>query len=317
MPTNKKTVPTAPALKPEVAAFIARWKPLPRDPRVQNVVAPVARSIVATAVPSTPTTAGTLLAGVCQMMVWADLTLGTLAAEVINPRNVIVFLGSYCKDRSPNWKHCTRTTLKRVGRAVNPQAWEAKPPSIRRPPIASPYDAADERLFEMACRLPGPQNPAGRLWVVAASCGAGLRGPELHAAETTDIHEWSDERLAVQVRWHQPRLVPVRENWTDAVRRAVASVEQRSPRSSRKFVTGNSPSNARNQACSLVSADGQSFSLRRARATWLTAHLAAGTPLRVLKMLAGSLTMASLLYLIDALDLPLTPEEAVTEGMRA
>lgn len=313
MATSKQTVP---ALKPEVAAYIAKWKPLQHDLRIQNVVAPVARSLVAAASPSTPTIARTWLAGVCQMMAWADKTLGSLAAEVINPRNVVAFLGSHCKRRSPNWKHCTRTVLKRVGRAVNPQAWEAKHPPIRRPPIAWPYDAATERLLEKACRLPGAGNAAGRLWVVAASCGAGLRGPELHAAEVSDIHEWGDERLAVQVRWHQPRLVPVRENWTDTIRRAVASVENRSQGSSRRFVTGNSPSVARNQAGSLVSADGQSFSLRRARATWFTAHLAAGTPLPVLKMLAGSLSGAALLYLVDALDMPLTPEEAVTEGMR-
>ena len=305
------------ALKPEVAARIANWKPLQREPRIQNVVAPVARSLVTAATPNTPATARTWLGGVCQMMAWADQTLGSLAAEVINPRNVTVFIFSHSKERSPSWKHGTRTTLKRVGRAVNPQAWEAKSPRLRRPPIGLPYDAATERLWEKACRLPGPRNPAARLWVTAASCGAGLRGPELSAAETSDIHEWGDGRLAVQVRGCQPRLVPVRGNWTDVVRHAVASVEKRSPGSSRRFITGNCPGAARNQANLLVSGDGQSFSLRRARATWLTAHLAAGTPLHALTMLAGSLSGAALLYLVTALDLPLTPEEAVAEGMRA
>ena len=144
MTTTKQTVP---ALKPEVAAAITKWKPLQREPRIQNVVAPVARSLVTAAAPNTPSTATLMLAGVCQMMVWADQSLGTLATEVINPRNVTVFIFSHGKDRSLNWKHTTRTTLRRVGRAVNPQAWEDRPPRIRRLPCALPYDAATERLL--------------------------------------------------------------------------------------------------------------------------------------------------------------------------
>lgn len=59
-----------------------------------------------------------------------------------------------------------------------------------------------------------------------------------------------------------------------------------------------------------------SLSLRRARATWLTAHLVAGTPLPVLREVAVPLSAATLDDLLAATP-AVTADQAVTEALKA
>ena len=120
----------------------------------------------------------------------------------------------------------------------------------------------------------------------------------------------------VEVRGHQPRLVPVRLRWTDVVRQAVACVRSRPSGSSDKFIFGWNPGSAGAAARNLP-LGWEGISLSRTRATWLAAHLIAGTSLPALRMLAGSLSEYTLHRLCSVLDLPLTAEEAVTEGLGA
>ena len=313
----------APALKPEVDAAIQAWRPVTAlamdDPRAKTVVMPVVRALVAAAAPESPEVAYRLLWAVAPMMVWADDALGSLAPGVINPRNVYVFVTQVSEEagRSLGWRAGAKSSLTRVGRAVNPQAWDDKPPPLPRRSGALPYAPDEEDLLLMAGRLPGARNPAGRLWVVAASCGAGLRGPEIRLAETSDIHERRDGRLVVQVRGRQPRPVPVRKFWTDAVREAVSLVNERPAGSSRKFLTA-SGHHAPSYAASKVPwGEKSGMSLRRARVTWLTAHVVAETPVPILKTLAGSMAECSFSHILAVLDLPITPDEAVQKGLRA
>ena len=55
------------------------------------------------------------------------------------------------------------------------------------------------------------------MWVVGASMGAGLSGPELTVADTKDLVEMGDGRLGVTVRGQNARLVPFRRAYTDLV----------------------------------------------------------------------------------------------------
>ena len=59
------------------------------------------------------------------------------------------------------------------------------------------------------------------------------------------------------------------------------------------------------------------LNLRRARTTWLTAHLLAGTSLPSLRVLAGSLSAQTLIELIDLMVDEVDPEQAIQEGLRA
>ena len=119
----------------------------------------------------------------------------------------------------------------------------------------------------------------------------------------------------VQVRGSDARLVPMRQCWTGAARRAVRLVRDRSEPCDR-FITAQDR-NAAARAANRVRIGDTSLSLRRARATWLTAHLAAGTPLLVLRTIAGPLSAATLNDLLAATEHTVTPEQAVTEALRA
>ena len=88
-------------------------------------------------------------------------------------------------------------------------------------PACQPYSAEEETAFREAAELPGADDPATSLWIAAASCGAGMRGPEISAAETGDLTEIEEDRLLVRVRGRDSRIVPIRACWTDTARQAV------------------------------------------------------------------------------------------------
>lgn len=180
--------------------------------------------------------------------------------------------------------------------------------------MCAPYDAIEEALFREASRLPGADDPATSLWVAAASCGAGMRGPEIGAAEIGDLTVVGEGRLVVQVRGRDARAAPIRACWTDTAHRAVKFVQQRATPCPRFVIPRDRNSAAR--AANRVSVGDTALSLRRARATWLTAHLEAGTPLPALREVAGPLSAATLDDLLSATS-AINPEQAVAEALRA
>lgn len=302
---------------PQVDAVVAAWMPhgvRDEHPRVVAEVLPVVRRVVAATEPDTPTAARRLLWAVAPMGCWAHRTLGAFRAHDINPRNVEVWTCVVNGKRPRGWRNAARAALRRVGRAVNAQAWPDQPEQVGRPPARMPYSAGQEAGFRAVAGLPGTDNPEAQLWVVAAAFGTGQRGPEIVAGETGDVCEVGEGRLAVRVRGRDARLVPVRECCTELVRRAVRLVAERSDGRTR-FIGAGDRNAAGRIAASLPITGG--MSLRCARATWLTAHLVAGTPLPVLREIAGPLSVATLDDLLAAADISVSAEQAATEGLRA
>ena len=119
----------------------------------------------------------------------------------------------------------------------------------------------------------------------------------------------------VRVRGSDARLVPIRASWTDTARRAIQLVQDRSEPCPR-FIPAQDR-NAAARAAHRVAVGDTSLSLRRARATWLTAHLTAGTPLPVVRAIAGPLSAATLDDLLAATRYTVTPEQAVTAALGA
>ena len=329
----------APALKPGVAEVIQKWTPrrqvVPYEPpRLRRVVVPLTRRCVTATAPQTTEDARRLLRYTAVMLVWADKSVGTVAPDVITPNNVEQFLkDARTTDGTPPslaWKRAARTALWLVGSAVNPSDdWDGERPPVPFPPFSLPYDAADEDVIQLACDLPGAHDPAARLWSVAGTMSAGMTGVEAVVTEVSDTYEWGNGRLVVQVRGPQPRLVPVRLRWTETVRQTIRAARSRPQPSTDEFITAKSYTSVAYTARCLPFGMAGGVSLSRARATWLAAHLSAGTPLPALRMLAGSPDHYVLQHLLAALDLPpftqrqfigehpLTPEQAVQLGMGA
>ncbi len=182
---------------------------------------------------------------------------------------------------------------------------------IGKQKIARPYTAAEEADYRFASNLPGWANRSKRMWIAAAALGAGLRGTEIAVARTGDLRDIDGGRLAVQVRGRHPRLAPIRQDYTTFAREAADG----SP-TDRFF-----PTDARNAVHSVAGrldpGDGQCLVLRRSRSTWLVAHMVAGTPLAVLRRVAGPLSANTLDGLLDYTTDILDDKTAVMGALRA
>ena len=246
------------------------------------------------------------------LTVWAYRTWGTAdVAVVLDPRNVEHWVMGINSHRSQAWRENTRGALRTVGRAAYPAGWPAPPPQVGRTTTAAPYDSIYETAFVRAAKLAGRFNRAGRLWVVGGSFGGGLYGRELALARVDDLEEVSGRRLIVRTKGSKARLVPIRHAHTEVVREALDHAHNG------RFIKTTGRNSVYQISSLLDSGDGGGLSLRRARSTWLQAHLVAGTSLAALRWLAGPISATTLAALLPEAASLLDNETAVAEGLRA
>ena len=274
---------------------------------------------VALAGPHDALSARQMIWAVAPMAVWLLQTLGSLDVTMLNHRNVEIWINRVNRGKkTKGWRHLARTCLRRIGRKTNPDGgW---PPAdeaeeIGRSPIAQPYSNGIEDVFRQVAELPKPVVQADRCFVAAGGCGGGLNGVELSAAKTSDLRELGNGRLAIEVRGRRPRLVPIRACWTPTVLQAARLARERDGRSSTWFIRHHDKNAVSRIAASLDFGEG-GLNLRRARATWLTAHLMAGTSLPTLRILAGSLSAQTLIELTELAIEGIDPEQALIEGLK-
>ena len=302
-------------LSAEVAAAVDAWRPTgwsDADREALDALSDRVRRWVAAAAPQNATAARRLLLPTAALAVWAQRSLGTAeAATVFAPGTIEHWTMVVCADRPATWRQTARWALRHVGRAAHPAGRPPAPRRFGQRGVPAPYKAGEEAAYRLAVSLGPRRSDAGRGWVVCGALGAGLSGPELAAAETADLHDVADGRLAVRVRGPHARLVPIRADYADLARR----VADNGPAG--RLVTS-SARNAVHRLIESVAPGGPGgLSLRRGRATWLCAHLAAGTPLVALRRIAGPLSANTLDGLLDRLAVSLSDAGAVTEGLRA
>ena len=294
--------------------MIAGWTPVKFVPGEQaELVLSTARTWVTATAPSSVGDASRLLSAVVGLMVWVHSSVGDFSAEtVLCPTNTELWVIEENKHRSRVWRSTARACLRRVGRAVNPDGWPAVPQPLSRPEPQIPYSTSEAQTFKLIAGLTGYKNRPARMWIAAGSLGAGLAGSELGAAHVDDVVE-VDGRLTIQVRGRNPRIVPVRACWTDTLNQAVEATKAAQPADSR-FVALESRKAVYGIVAGIAAVNGTPLRLSRARATWLTAHLTACTPLAVLRIIAGPLSMSTLDGLVDAATETLTADTAYLQG---
>ena len=304
-----------PVLAPDVAAVLDGWCPVgwsDDDLRLLESLIGTVRSWVAAAGPKSPHVARRFLRTTATLTLWAQQTLGTIDVRtVLDPRNVDYWVMKVNSHRSPTWRETTRGALRTVGRAANPAGWPAPPRGVGRLQVAPPYPRSEETAFVRAAKLAGRSNRAGRLWVVAGAFGGGLYGRELDRARADDIIEVANGRLAIRVRGAKARLVPFRKGYTKLALQAVNTAGKG------QFVTTTGRNSVYRISSELDTGDGEGLSLRRARSTWLQAHLVAGTPLPALRRVAGPLSANTLDVLLRDAAAAIDNNAAVVEGLRA
>ena len=304
-----------PVLAPGVTRVLEHWQPdgwSDTDIQTLGLVRDTVREWVVLAAPRSPHVARRLLRTSAMLTLWAYRTLGTTDVRtVLDPRNVEHWVMKVNADRSEVWRENARGALRAVGRAAYPAGWPAPPRQVGRTTVAAPYDSIDETAFVRAARLAGRFNRAGRLWVVGGSFGGGLYGRELALARVNDFEEVAGGRLIVRTKGPKARLVPIRHAHTGLVQEALDHTHNG------RFIKATGRNSIYRISSVLDSGDGKGLSLRRARSTWLQAHMVAGTSLAALRWLAGPVSATTLAELLPQAANLLDNETAVTEGLRA
>ena len=155
-------------------------------------------------------------------------------------------------------------------------SWSVAAARVRR--RCAGLGARRERCRALWCRTDGVSG-GGRGAGVVVACPLGSRGRG-GARGAACRSTRSSHRVAN--RGPRARLVPVRAIYTEMVREAAEET------SSGKFITAEGR-NAVHRTAERLTADG--LLLPCARNTWLTVHLVAGTPLAVLRVLEGPMSM--------------------------
>ena len=110
--------------------------------------------------------------------------------------------------------------------------------------------------------------------------------------------------------------MPVRLVWAGVVVEAIECLKH-SDSGSDRFLLAQGRNAANETAARLAPVNGEGLSSRRARSTWLAAHLVAGTPLLVLRVLAGPVSMNTLNELAAGVCQHPDPELAWRQGRGA
>lgn len=293
-----------------VALTIELWCPGDERSRAATPLLGIARAWVKHAEPPTASAAVTWLRIVTDALLWSEAELSTADADyVLHPHNVESFAMDPARGWSDGWRAQARSVLRRVGRAVCPGLWPDGPQRIGARDAAAPYSAVDEFLFRESAAMAGRKLRCERLWLTAATLGAGLRGTEAHARGPADLVSLDGGRLGITVHRDGPRVVPVRAAYTDLVREAS---ELCGPN---RFFDSDNLNAASNVATRLAVEGLGRLDLHRARATFVCAHIRAGTPLDVLSEIAGPITGSYLQQMLGHCAAPADPVDAANRGL--
>ena len=282
------------------------------DRETRDAVMEAVRPWVAAVEPREPKDAKCLLRAGAVLALAAHRELGTLDTAVVLHPDTVERLGvERNRHRPEGWRYETRHHLRRLGRAANGQWWPMEPRPMGRPGTASPYSADTEAGLLLAGDLRCRPGQASEAAAVFLSVGAGFNGAEVGLTTPDDVVAVGEGRLAVQAKGRHPRLVPIRLPYTELARRAVDAA------TGGTFFAGTHRNVVHDAAARIPVPDGGHLRFRRARVTWLRAHLLAGTDLAALRVLAGPVSANTLSDLIDMSTEALDAEAALLRGLRA
>ena len=204
-----------------------------------------------------------------------------------------------------------RRRLTRLGRAANPVWWPMERERLGKAETPQPYDAATEEGLRLHAAL--GRKPA-RLAETAVICfgpGVGMSGAEINLVTPDHVVSRGEDGLAVHVEGKHPRLAPMRKSYIELTKQLLADTRGSS------FFKAVYDNRVYGAAERIPARDGGHLLFRRARTTWLQAHIRAGVPLDMLRKFAGPVSTNTLDDLIDMSAAEIDAEDAVLEGLKA
>jgi hypothetical protein len=247
---------------PEVAAYIARWRPSSVSPQA----AAFARQAVPLAAPAGQERAKNLLWAAGKLADYAiRLGLEPVPEAVLHP-SVAERFTRCAPGLSPAARRTLRTNLRFIGHRVVPQLYPADLP-LPRERARAPYSPAQiDGYIALAGAQPAAERRMRAAGLVCLGAGAGLIRGDLREVRGTDVACRSGGVL-VSVRGARPRTVPVLSRYHSRLLAAAAFAGN-------GLVCGGTDPGRRNLTNPLIRAlDGGSglprLDTSRLRATWL------------------------------------------------
>jgi hypothetical protein len=195
-------------------------------------------------------------------------------------------------DSSDKSRADRRARLRSIADQLNADPAVAGGPAISRPAIRPPYSGDDlHQLIRVADNQPTSEQSRRVALCVGLGAGAGLDSPDLRHLHVKDVVA-AENGITVHVTGARPRTVPVLAMMEPLVLRGLRDLEPAD------LVLGR-VEDRRNIAASaledVVTLGGCPWiEQTRLRSTWISHHLAAGTPLNVLLPAAGLRTARTL-----------------------
>ena len=284
--------PAAPSSEPldeaaTVAVLQEDWVPdllRNQEPEIIEAVMRATRRVVSKAKPTTLNDFGRMTRAVAAFLLWKLQKRGPgnvetlLEVETLFEPDIIEFFCTTVNKgiKRDAWQKDTRRSLNDVGRVVNRQRYAVKPKPLASSEPAAPYPGDVAAAFGMAAASMLMRGRPQEVWAFVGSVAFGASAVELREAYPHDLIWLTEGRLALRVRGRNQRLVPIRSSYQELALKAarLAGDERFIPDRSR---------NAVHTTASRIAVNGLgSWSYRRGRSTWLTAHLIAGTPLALI-----------------------------------
>lgn len=293
-----------------IAHVVASWERKDADSSHAKPLIFEARDCVQIAAPAHVSAAKTQLLSVFEALEWGLEKFGTIDRRaVLHPVNVESLIMDPDKGWNDSWRAQMRSALRYVGRAVCPDLWPDQPQPIAARDALAPYSSTEEFMLREAASMAGRKPRCERLALVGLTLGAGLSGAQSYRTGTDDIVDLSGNRLAVRVQRDRLRIVPIRKDYTELV------AEARLLRGHGRFFSSDSKAAATSTAAR-VKVDGLGHLLiHRARATFVCAHIRAGTPLDVLNEIAGPISGPYLQQMLAHCAKSVDPTEAAHKGL--
>ena len=204
----------------------------------------------------------------------------------------------------------TRSVLRNLGKSLTNEApWEPNPAAFQRQLGSAPYPLREVRLIERdASRQATAKRTSDARALTALGFGVGLDGRWVHRILGPDVHPTAYGAV-VDVPDPHARQVVVRGRYVDDLLE-LAQAAGTGP----LVGVGSSAKNAVNRITGRIEIDrGRiSFNPRRARNTFIVAHLNAGTHLEVLREACGLETFDGFRDLFQFMD-PVPREQAIRQ----
>lgn len=243
------------------------------------------RDACALAAPQTAYTASLLMTVAVPFVAWCVNEKGwPMQADVVFSRQAIdKYVTLENRNKAEGTRRNYRAMLMRISEVVAPEEHAEALTPLSRKRVASPYTSAEMEGFRKwaAAQSFGQKRYRAMLMLVLCA-GAGLRSSDLSALHATDIVV--DERgVLLNIHGTNPRIVPLRREWESWMVTLLELAPTDEPLWGKPNRTDKS-----NLLSSFTQYTVGTFPRGdRLRATWIVAHLQAGTPIKELFRATG------------------------------